>query len=377
MYKHYKENKEQAKMNIKEISIKDYNYELPDERIAKFPKAERDHSKILIYNKGNVVEDTFYNIVNFLPENALMVFNNTKVIQARLHFQKQSGAHIEIFLLEPAEPFDYELMFQTKEQCVWVCMIGNLKKWKEGVLTKEIEINGHSVTIKAERLEQVGASHKVRLSWDDASLSFAELIDVIGELPIPPYLNRDTQESDKTTYQTVYSKIKGSVAAPTAGLHFTNELLEKIREKGVIIAEVFLDVGLGTFRPVQVENVLDHKMHSEKYKVPEETVKIVNDAKKKGNRVIAVGTTSVRTLESSVDAGGKLIAGESETSIFIYGDYKFKIVDAIITNFHLPKSTLIMLISAFGGKETVFNAYHEAIKERYRFYSFGDSMFIY
>ena len=173
-------------MNIKEISIKDYNYELPDERIAKFPKAERDHSKILIYNKGNVVEDTFYNIVNFLPENALMVFNNTKVIQARLHFQKQSGAHIEIFLLEPAEPFDYELMFQTKEQCVWVCMIGNLKKWKEGVLTKEIEINGHSVTIKAERLEQVGASHKVRLSWDDASLSFAELIDVIGELPIPP-----------------------------------------------------------------------------------------------------------------------------------------------------------------------------------------------
>ena len=168
-----------------------------------------------------------------------------------------------------------------------------------------------------------------------------------------------------------------SVAAPTAGLHFTEELLEKIKEKGVIIAEVFLDVGLGTFRPVQTENILEHKMHSEKYKVPEETVKIVNDTKKKGNRVIAVGTTSVRTLESSVDEDGKLISGESETSIFIYGDYKFKVVDAIITNFHLPKSTLIMLISAFGGKETVFNAYHEAIKEKYRFYSFGDSMFIY
>ena len=182
---------------------------------------------------------------------------------------------------------------------------------------------------------------------------------------------------DKDRYQTVYAKEGESVAAPTAGLHFTNELLGKIREKGVIITEVFLDVGLGTFRPVQVENVLDHKMHSEKYRIPEETVKIINKAKEKGNRVIAVGTTSVRTLESSVDDNGKLIASEGDTNIFIYGDYNFKIVDAIITNFHLPKSTLIMLISSFGGKEFVFEAYKKAIEEKYRFYSFGDSMFIY
>ena len=194
-------------------------------------------------------------------------------------------------------------------------------------------------------------------------------------MPLPPYIKHELK--DKNRYQTVYARNDGSAAAPTAGLHFTEELLEEIKAKGINIVKITLHVGLGTFRPVQTENILEHKMHSEKYKVPEETVKIVNDAKKKGNRVIAVGTTSVRTLESSVDAGGKLISGESETSIFIYGDYKFKIVDAIITNFHLPKSTLIMLISAFGGKETVFNAYHEAIREKYRFYSFGDSMFIY
>ena len=200
-------------------------------------------------------------------------------------------------------------------------------------------------------------------------------MDKLGEMPLPPYIVEKLEDKDR--YQTVYAKEGESVAAPTAGLHFTNELLGKIREKGVIITEVFLDVGLGTFRPVQVENVLDHKMHSEKYRIPEETVKIINKAKEKGNRVIAVGTTSVRTLESSVDDNGKLIASEGDTNIFIYGDYNFKIVDAIITNFHLPKSTLIMLISSFGGKEFVFEAYKKAIEEKYRFYSFGDSMFIY
>ena len=204
---------------------------------------------------------------------------------------------------------------------------------------------------------------------------FEEILDKLGEMPLPPYIMEKLE--DKNRYQTVYAKEGESVAAPTAGLHFTNELLEKIREKGVIIAEVFLDVGLGTFRPVQVENVLDHKMHSEKYRIPEETAKIINEAKEKGNRVIAVGTTSVRTLESSIDENDKLIASEGDTNIFIYGDYKFKIVDAIITNFHLPKSTLIMLISSFGGKEFVFEAYKKAIEEKYRFYSFGDSMFIY
>ena len=405
-------------MNIKEISIKDYNYELPDERIAKFPKAERDHSKILIYNKGNIVEDTFYNIVNFLPENALMVFNNTKVIQARLHFQKQSGAHIEIFLLEPAEPFDYELMFQTKEQCVWVCMIGNLKKWKEGVLTKEIEINGHSVTIKAERLEQVGASHKVRLSWDDASLSFAELIDIIGELPIPPYLNRETQDSDKHTYQTVYSKIKGSVAAPTAGLHFTNEVLHAIDERGIEREELTLHVGAGTFKPVKSEEIDQHEMHTEYIVVHRHT--LIN-LLKYGCNAIAVGTTSVRTLESLYYIGVKLeqnpdasedelhvnqwepyeqshdgdlvkdITAEralqnivnwldksdvkvlhSSTQIIIAPGYKYKIVKMLITNFHQPQSTLLLLVSAFvnGDWKCI---YDYALTHDFRFLSYGDS----
>jgi len=205
--------------------------------------------------------------------------------------------------------------------------------------------------------------------------NFEEILDKLGEMPLPPYITEKLE--DKNRYQTVYAKEGESVAAPTAGLHFTKELIERIREKGVIIAEVFLDVGLGTFRPVQTENVNDHIMHSEKYWVPKETAEIVNNAKRNGNRVIAVGTTSVRTLESSVNEKDELIENESETSIFIYGNYKFKIVDAIITNFHLPKSTLIKLISAFGGKDFVFGAYKEAVKEKYRFYSFGDSMFIY
>ncbi|WP_315396659.1 S-adenosylmethionine:tRNA ribosyltransferase-isomerase [Hoylesella nanceiensis] len=399
-------------MNIKEISIKDYNYELPDERIAKFPKAERDHSKILIYNKGNIVEDTFYNIVNFLPENALMVFNNTKVIQARLHFQKQSGAHIEIFLLEPAEPFDYELMFQTKEECVWVCMIGNLKKWKEGVLTKEIDINGHSVTIKAQRLEQVGASHKVRLSWDDASLSFAELIDVIGELPIPPYLNRDTQESDKTTYQTVYSKIKGSVAAPTAGLHFTKDVLSEIDKKGIVREELTLHVGAGTFKPVKSELISEHDMHTEYISVSKSTLETL---RKFNASAIAVGTTSVRTLESLYYIGLKLhnnphLTDEqlavkqwepyeqtanitafeaietiikyledndldtlhSSTQIMIAPGYEYKIVKMLVTNFHQPQSTLLLLVSAFIG-DNWHKVYNYALEHDFRFLSYGDS----
>ena len=399
-------------MNIKEISIKDYNYELPDERIAKFPKSERDHSKILIYNKGNIVEDIFYNIVNFLPENALMVFNNTKVIQARLHFQKQSGAHIEIFLLEPAEPLDYELMFQIKEQCVWVCMIGNLKKWKEDALIKEIDINGHSVTIKAERLAQVGASHKVRLSWNDTSLSFAELIDIIGELPIPPYLNRDTQESDKTTYQTVYSKIKGSVAAPTAGLHFTKDVLSEIDKKGIVREELTLHVGAGTFKPVKSELISEHDMHTEYISVSKSTLETL---RKFNASAIAVGTTSVRTLESLYYIGLKLHKNphltdeelavkqwepyeqttnvtaleainaiikyldendldtlHSSTQIMIAPGYEYKIVKMLVTNFHQPQSTLLLLVSAFIG-DNWHKVYNYALEHDFRFLSYGDS----
>ena len=215
-------------METKHIHIKDYNYALPDERIAKFPLAQRDRSKLLLYKHGEVSEDVFCNIADHLPKGALMVFNNTRVIQARMHFRKATGALIEVFLLEPYAPADYEQMFQTKGECEWLCMIGNLKKWKGETLERTFDVNGEAVTLKAERLEDVGKSYRVRFVWDNADVSLAELLDAVGELPIPPYLNRETQESDKTTYQTVYSKVKGSVAAPTAGLHFTPEVLAAI-----------------------------------------------------------------------------------------------------------------------------------------------------
>ena len=244
------------------IHISDYNYPLPDERIAKFPIARRDHSKLLIYNKGEVSSDVFYNLPQYLPKGALMVFNNTKVIQARMHFRKDTGALIEVFLLEPADPSDYELMFQTTGHCAWYCLVGNLKKWKEGTLRREIEINGLAVTVTATRGELHGTSHRIDFSWG-GDVSFAEIIDAMGELPIPPYLNRETQESDKTTYQTVYSKIKGSVAAPTAGLHFTPEVLADLDAHGIQREELTLHVGAGTFKPVKSEEIEGHEMHTE------------------------------------------------------------------------------------------------------------------
>ena len=238
-------------MKTENIHISDYNYLLPDDKIAKFPKEQRDQSKLLVYQSGEIKEDIFYNLPKYLPKNSLMVFNNTKVIQARLHFKKVSGALIEIFLLEPSMPTDYELMFQTKGYCEWLCLIGNLKKWKEGTLVEEFIYNGEIVKIEATKKESLGTSHKVALKWDNTSLSFAELIDLIGELPIPPYLTRETEESDKTTYQTVYSKINGSVAAPTAGLHFTNNVLQDLDSYGIEREELTLHVGAGTFKPVK------------------------------------------------------------------------------------------------------------------------------
>ena len=238
-------------MDTKHIHISDYNYPLPDERIAKFPLAERDHSKLLLYKHGEVGEDVFYNLASHLPEGALMVFNNTKVIQARLHFRKETGALIEVFLLEPAFPADYEQMFQTRGHCAWYCLVGNLKKWKEGTLARELSVGDSKLTIKATRGEMHGTSHRIDFEWDNQTVSFAEILESMGELPIPPYLNRETQESDKTTYQTVYSKIKGSVAAPTAGLHFTDAVLQSVDAHGIDREEVTLHVGAGTFKPVK------------------------------------------------------------------------------------------------------------------------------
>ena len=401
-------------MDTKHIQIKDFNYSLPDERIAKFPLAKRDNSKLLLYRHGEVTEDVFHNIAQYLPKGALMVFNNTKVIQARLHFRKETGALIEVFLLEPYMPADYEQMFQTTGHCSWLCMIGNLKKWKEGTLKRTFDVKGKEVTLVAERKEDVHKSYRVDFSWDASDVSWAELLDAVGELPIPPYLNRETQESDKTTYQTVYSKIKGSVAAPTAGLHFTPEVLADIDRHGIDREELTLHVGAGTFKPVKSEEIQDHEMHTEYICVHRQTLEklIRHEAK-----AIAVGTTSVRTLESLYYIGVKLektldlseeelhvcqwepyenavakpitpikaienilayldkhglSALHASTQIIIAPGYEYNIVKMLVTNFHQPQSTLLLLVSAFvhGDWRKI---YDYALAHDFRFLSYGDS----
>ena len=331
------------------MKISDFDFKLPEELIAQHAVNPRDHSRLLVLNKTEktLEHKKFYNIIDYLKKDDVLVINRTKVIPARLFGHKENGVVLECFLLKRYDLYTWEVLLKPAKKL----KIGQKIIFLEGILEAEL------LEIKDD------GNRVVKFSFEGR---FEEILDRLGEMPLPPYITEKLE--DKNRYQTVYAKEGESVAAPTAGLHFTKELLEKIREKGIIIAEVFLDVGLGTFRPVKVENVLDHKMHSEKYRVPEETAKIVNEAKKNGNRVIAVGTTSVRTLESAAYENGKLMADEGNTSIFIYGNYKFKIVDAIITNFHLPKSTLIMLISAFGGKEFIFEAYKKAIEEKYRFY---------
>lgn len=401
-------------MDTKHIQIKDFNYNLPDERIAKFPLTKRDNSKLLLYRHGEVTEDVFHNIAQYLPKGALMVFNNTKVIQARLHFRKETGALIEVFLLEPYMPADYEQMFQTTGHCSWLCMIGNLKKWKEGTLKRTFDVKGKEVTLVAERKEDVHKSYRVDFSWDASDVSWAELLDAVGELPIPPYLNRETQESDKTTYQTVYSKIKGSVAAPTAGLHFTPEVLADIDRHGIDREELTLHVGAGTFKPVKSEEIQDHEMHTEYICVHRQTLEklIRHEAK-----AIAVGTTSVRTLESLYYIGVKLektldlseeelhvcqwepyenavakpitplkaienilayldkhglSALHTSTQIIIAPGYEYNIVKMLVTNFHQPQSTLLLLVSAFvhGDWRKI---YDYALAHDFRFLSYGDS----
>lgn len=288
------------KENPKHIRISEYNYSLPDERIAKFPLPMRDQSKLLIYRHGEVSEDVFTSLPEHLPAGSLMIFNNTKVIQARLHFRKETGALIEVFCLEPIQPNDYVLNFQQTEHAAWLCMIGNLKKWKDGPLRREMTVKGFPITLTATRGECRGTSHWIDFNWDNPEVTFADILEVFGELPIPPYLNRDTEESDKETYQTVYSKIKGSVAAPTAGLHFTPRVLDALTEKGIDLEELTLHVGAGTFKPVKSEEIEGHEMHTEYISVSRSIIKklIDHDA-----CAIAVGTTSVRTLESLYHIG--------------------------------------------------------------------------
>ena len=317
-------------MNTKDITISDYNYELPDERIAKYPLSQRDHSKLLVYRHGEVGEDVFFNLPQHLPQGALMVFNNTRVIQARMHFRKANaeganlGALIEVFLLEPAQPADYEQMFQIRGRCSWLCLVGNLKKWKNGGrLSRQLTIGDRQLTLTADYQGVQGTSHLIEFTWDCADVSFAELIDAAGELPIPPYLNRNTEESDKTTYQTVYSKIKGSVAAPTAGLHFTPEVLSALDAHGIDREEVTLHVGAGTFKPVKSATIGEHAMHTEYIAVRRETIAklLAHDC-----QAIAVGTTSVRTLESLYYMGLKTLrnpdVGEEDLHVSQWEPYE-------------------------------------------------------
>ena len=439
-------------MNPKTIHIADYSYDLPDERIAKFPLPERDASKLLIYQHGQVTEDVFRSLPKYLPSGALMVFNNTKVIQARLHFRKKTqplstvnsnngeenhvgsssltntsdglpvmgemsagqrgsvlGALIEVFCLEPALPNDYQLNFSQKGCVQWYCLVGNLKKWKEGKLFREIAMpDGTTLTLACERKGLHGTSHIVEFSWN-GDYTWAELLDAVGELPIPPYLNRATQESDKTTYQTVYSKIKGSVAAPTAGLHFTERVLKALDEAGIDREELTLHVGAGTFKPVKSEEIGGHDMHTEHIAVRRQTIeKLIAH----GGEAIAVGTTSVRTLESLYYMGILAQQGEedlhvpqwmpyevtnshsstldslqsllaymdkhqidvlhSSTQIIIAPGYDYHIVKRMVTNFHQPQSTLLLLVSAFL-KGDWRKVYDYALSHDFRFLSYGDS----
>ena len=403
------------KEDPKHIRISEFNYPLPDERIAKFPLPVREQSKLLLYRHCEVTEDIFTSLPDYLPANSLMIFNNTKVIQARLHFHKETGALIEVFCLEPIQPNDYALNFQQTEHAAWLCMIGNLKKWKEGALKREITVKGKPLTLTAERGACHGTSHWVDFRWNNPEITFADILEVFGELPIPPYLNRETQESDKETYQTVYSKIKGSVAAPTAGLHFTPRVLDALREKGVALEELTLHVGAGTFKPVKSEEIEGHEMHTEYISVNRSTLEklVAHEGK-----AIAVGTTSVRTLESlyhigvtllhnpnateedlhvkqwqpyetaletaatpAVDALQAIIAYldrhhmetlHSSTQIIIAPGYEYRIVKAMVTNFHQPQSTLLLLVSAFlhGDWRKI---YDYALAHDFRFLSYGDS----
>ena len=443
---------------MEEILIEDYNYPLPDERIAKYPLAERDQSKLLVYRNGQVTEDSFCSVGEYLPAGSLLIYNNTRVIQARLEFHKvpgdevirqkgdtATGARIEIFCLEPLVPRDYQLALGTEEGCTWKCMIGNAKKWKTGPLSQSVVLaSGEQVTLYAERGEQTGNTFEVHFSWknndSDLTISFAELLDAVGELPIPPYLNRKTEESDKTTYQTVYSRIKGSVAAPTAGLHFTDKVLDGLRQRGIQTAEVTLHVGAGTFQPVKVADANQHMMHTEIIAVPRDTImRLIDNI----GHIVAVGTTSMRTLESLYFLGSevqkfrssgvlisagleRVFAGangqefrssegqeplsvsqfapyereytlstrealqaivdyldrteqdvlHAETQIMIKPGYTFRVVDQLITNFHQPKSTLLLLVSAFVGGDWR-TIYDYAMENDFRFLSYGDSSILF
>ena len=397
-------------MQERYININDYDYPLPDERIAKFPLSERDSSKLLVYRGGEIIERHFSDIPEMLPEGSLLVFNNTKVVRARLVMHKPSGARVEVFCLEPHAPADYEHAFSVKGECEWSCIVGNLKKWKEGAVEIPFDYEGEHYTLQAYIAERGTREHIVRFVWE-APMTFGQLLEYLGRIPIPPYLNRESEDIDNTRYQTVYSRFEGSVAAPTAGLHFTQPLIEGMRERGFDFAEVTLHVGAGTFLPVKDEDATKHAMHTEHFDV---TLATLRKLRANYGKIVAVGTTSVRTLESLTALAWRIKSGkaydcnvvgqwelydvpaefsgeEALDILILYMEqqglerlraateimitplgFNYRIVRNIVTNFHQPKSTLLLLVSAYVGEDW-HRIYDYALSHDFRFLSYGDS----
>ena len=403
---------------MKNITINDYNYDLPENRIAQYPVRERDNSRLLLFDGQNISSDVFRNIDRYIPIDSLLVFNNTRVIRARLLFQKPSGANIEVFCLEPISPAVYESSFSSKSPVEWKCIVGNLKKWKTGVLILRFIVNNEEYDLIAEKVSSYGEAWRIRFGWNNDDLSFGEVIQASGHIPLPPYINREDSNEDSERYQTIYSVVKGSVAAPTAGLHFTEYVFDRLSEKGIRKTDITLHVGAGTFQPVRARQISDHDMHSEHFFV---TIDTIYDLIKNQGRIIAVGTTSVRTLESLYWLGVKIISKskngltgntidqwdpyendidnnlpvkdsmtaladymvknkltvlDASTRIMIIPGYKFRMINGMITNFHQPQSTLLLMISAWTGNSWR-KIYKYALDNGFRFLSYGDSSLLF
>ncbi len=397
-------------MEYKNHKISEYHYELPNEKIAKYPLPNRADSKLLVFKDKKIQENRFSQISDFFDSSDLLVFNNTKVIQARLFFRKETGSNIEIFCLEPFQPAEYSQSFQASSECSWKCIVGNSKKWKKGKLELILNDKTKNTILTAERISQTGETQIIEFHWDNPRFSFADILETFGRTPIPPYLNRKSEESDKSRYQTVYSKFDGSVAAPTAGLHFTTDILENLKIKNIRTSEITLHVGAGTFKPMKSATSDLHEMHTEHFSIDKENLKLIS---KSGGNITAIGTTTVRSLESIYWIGVKLIlhlenpfhisqkevydfpthfkptealqAVETEmnkqileqiwasTQIMIVPGYEFKMVNKLVTNFHQPQSTLLLLVAAFTKDDNWIKIYNYALQNDFRFLSYGDS----
>ena len=398
---------------VKSISISDYNYHLPDNRIAKYPLMERDQSKLLFYKNGEIDIHSFIDVPELLPINSLLIFNNTRVIHARILFKKPTGATVEVFCLSPSSPKDYSVNFEQTKEVVWSCMVGNAKRWKQEDLTLDLKDAHGKVKLTARKLSTSDQEHEIAFSWDNPNYSFSEILQLAGDLPIPPYLNRPAEENDENTYQTIYSQIEGSVAAPTAGLHFTNDVMKRLSQRDISLSEVTLHVGAGTFKPVKAEQIGEHEMHTEFISVTRNAVERMLNNK---GQLVVVGTTSLRTIESLYYIGVKILNTNptvsdslfveqwepyeesnnvftpqeslkgilkymddnsldilvAATRIIIAPGYEFKFADGLITNFHQPQSTLLLLVSAFVGNDWK-KIYDYAMEHNFRFLSYGDS----